>query len=87
MNKKQIKVLWIGIPIFVLIGLFPPLKSRSPKPISRTNMPQIITVFDSGSKVDGTKLFVYWSIIVVLTGGLIYTFKDKKDEKPKDEQQ
>lgn len=86
MNKKQIKVLWIGIFIFVLIGIFPPLKDW-PRPVRDTNIPQIYTIFDSGIKVDGTKLFVYWSIIIVLTGGLIYTFKDKKDEKPKDEQQ
>lgn len=83
MNKKQTTVLWVGILIFVLIGLFPPLKSRSPKPISRTNMPQIITVFDSDSKVDVNQLFVYWSIIVVLTGGLIYTLKDKKTRSQK----
>lgn len=84
MNKKQLVVLWIGIIIFALVSLDPPRKSH-PRPIRRTNDAPIVEIIVTGG-VDGAKLLSRWSIIIVLTGGLIYTLKDKKEEKPKDEQ-
>lgn len=32
------------------------------------------------------KLIVQWAVVAVVTGGLIYKFRDKKDKKLKDEQ-
>ena len=84
MNKKQMIVLWIGIIIFVLVSLHPPRKSH-PRPIRRTTDAPIVEVIGAGN-VDGVKLLSRWLIIIILTGGLIYTIKDKKDKKLKDEQ-
>lgn len=82
MNKKQMIVLWIGIIIFVLVSLDPPLKSHR-MPIRRTDDAPIVEVIGAG-EVDGAKLLSRWSIIIVLTGGLIYTLKDKKPKDEKD---
>ena len=38
------------------------------------------------SEIGFDKLFLQWAVAAVVTGGLIYAFKDKKDQKPKDEQ-
>jgi len=81
MNKKQLIVLWIGIIIFVLVSIDPPQKHYPRPTLRRTNAPIVEVIGDGG--VDGAKLLSRWSIIIVLTGGLIYTFKNKK---PKDEQ-
>jgi len=92
MNKKQKIVLWIGIIIFVLVSLNPPQKShRTPlrpsrRRASRDNAPIVNVVVIGAGDVDGAKLLSHWLIIIVLTGGLIYTFKDRKDKKPKAEQ-
>lgn len=80
MNKKQLIVLWIGIIIFVLVSLNPPRKSYR-TPIRRTNDAPIVQVIGAG-RIDVGVLLSRWSIIIVLTGGLIITFKDKK---PKDQ--
>jgi len=81
-NKKQKIVLWIGIIIFVLVSLNPPRKShrtplrRRASFDGRDNAP--IVVVTGAGDIDGAKLLSSWSIIIVLTGGLIYTLKDKR---------
>ncbi len=82
MNKNQLIILWIGIIIFVLVSINPPQKSYPNTPIHRTDNEPIVEIIGAG-EVDGVKLLSRWSIIIVLTGGLIYTFKDKR---PKTEQ-
>lgn len=82
MNKKQKIILWIGIAFFVLLGLFPPSKSTPWARQETTQRP--ITLYHHS--IDGSKLFAYWAMVAVVTSGLIVTFKDKKDTKPKDEQ-
>lgn len=63
MNRTQLKVLWVGIGIIVLMGLFPPgthggydliLEARS---------------------VSLGRLIIEWAIVVAVTGGLIYSLK------------
>jgi len=84
MNKKQSTVLWIGIAVFVLIALttttaFKAVESRMVSGGRRPPENTYIWVVDYGPLVG--RLIS----IVIVTGGLIYTLKDKKDEKPKDE--
>ena len=77
MSKKQSTVLWIGIAVFVLIALTTQtmFKKIGSGPTGRTS----IWIVDYGPLV-GRLMST-----VIVTGGLIYTLKDKKDEKPKDE--
>jgi hypothetical protein len=72
MNKRQKIVLWVGIIVFVLIGLATPKKQTG-----------LFRRQGQVAEVDLVRLCTYWSMTVVVTGGLIYTFKDSK---PKDEQ-
>jgi hypothetical protein len=67
MNKKQLTCLWIGIIVFVLIGLFPP----RPR-IGRTGIPQddevvIIMKHPVEGRIDGARLFSYWAMVAVIT--------------------
>jgi len=66
MTKTQLKVLWIGIAIFVLMGLFPPTGSSYFPPYDF-----ILT----GANVDVCLLCIQWAIVAVVTGGLIYILK------------
>jgi cobalamin synthase len=91
MNHKQLAVLWAGIIAIVLMGLFPPwfypidvggIMSRkvagykllcSP-PTGKGEAGDML-----GASLDIGRLCVQWAIIAVLTGGLIVTFKGKKE--------
>lgn len=74
MNRKQIIVLWVGIIAFVYLGLTCRISGRG------------WTLEMESCVKDIAQLLVYWVVTAVVTGGLIYTFRDKKDKKPKDEQ-
>lgn len=65
MTKTQLKVLWVGIGIFVLIGLFPPTGSAQ--------WPYDFLLL--GADVDVSHLCIHWAIVAVVTFGLIYTRK------------
>jgi len=86
MNKKQKIVLWVGIALFVLVGLNPHYP-RQPFRIVREGAPAPVrkTKLSWGPKDPG-RLFCYWTMIAVVTGGLLVTLKDKKGKNPKDEQ-
>lgn len=77
MNKKQSTVLWIGIAVFVLIALTTETRFKS---VSSRSGSRVSTVV-----VDYGPLVGRLMSTIIVTGGLIYTLKDKKDEKPKDE--
>jgi len=85
MNRKQKIVLWIGIAIVVLMGLFPPwmgyIKAERGY-IRHTFIWYHPAARNMGMRIDVPHLCVQWSIIVAITGGLIITFKNKK---PKDD--
>ncbi len=72
MNKNQSTVLWIGIAVFVLIALTTQtmFKKIGSGQTGRTS----IWIVDYGPLV-GRLMST-----VIVTGGLIYTLKDKKDE-------
>ena len=86
MNKRQTIVLWIGIIILVLMGIFPPIHIDISDRFWRGDGPRpwepgydfLFTMLPS--KISFSKLFIQWFIIAVVTGGLIVTFKDKKSK-------
>ncbi len=71
MSKTQLKILWIGIVIFVLMGLFPPAESFSPENSYAAGYGFISNV----GNVAFSRLFIQWAIVAILTGGLIYSLK------------
>jgi len=68
MNKKQLVVMWVGIAVFIFLGVTTETKFRYQRGIS-------------GSAMDYSQLVVRLFSTVLVTGGLIYTLKGKK---PKD---
>jgi hypothetical protein len=62
MNRTQLKVLWIGIGLIVLMGLFPPGRGG------------YRFILDTRSVSLG-HLCIEWALVVVVTGGLIYSLK------------
>jgi heme/copper-type cytochrome/quinol oxidase subunit 4 len=74
MNWKQKICLWTGIITFAFVGLV----SQMGNIYAINKTPDTIVYI--------AKLLIRWIIIVVVTIGLIYTFKDKRDKKTKGEQ-
>ncbi|MBA7650477.1 hypothetical protein ES703_58283 [subsurface metagenome] len=93
MNIKQKIVLWIGIAIIVIMGLFPPWIMPITRRYGMGNTVKYRKYYgydfiwaqpeSSLVSIDFHRLGLQWAIVGVITGGLIYSFKDKK---PKDEQ-
>jgi len=88
MEKSQLIVLWVGIAIVVLMGIFPPWVAIAeashfylgysfilspPEEMKRGEMHIAV--------IELTRLLTQWIMVAVIVGGLIITFKDKK---PKD---
>ena len=98
MNDRQKICLWLGIAVIVVMGIFPPTRRgavRYPAGIRHPGRPQEILWVKPGytflftakaSEIGFDKLFLQWAVAAVVTGGLIYAFKDKKDQKPTAEQ-
>jgi hypothetical protein len=70
MNRKQIICMWLGIAAFVIYG------------VNAGTLPSISLSGDYGGAVLPS-FIVDWICIIVVTGGLIYTFSDKKDKTNK----
>ena len=91
MNKKQKLCLWLGIATIVAMAIYPPWVCQDLRlPWTegygkvRPGPYTFIVNPPSGSKfIDLYRLGIQWITVAVITGGLIFTFKDKK---PKDEQ-
>lgn len=98
MNRKQLICMWCGIGIIALMGLFPPVRKPKPdsaiRIATRLNysggdirekakpFPYGFFLAWESSRIEFNKLLVQWAIVAFVTGGLVYTFKDKM---PKDE--
>ena len=97
MNKKQLIIMWVGIAIVVLMGIFPPWLAieenthiylghsfilSPPNENWLRHHRDSIDINQIGI-VDFTRLLIQWTMVSVIVGGLFITFKDKK---PKDEQ-
>ncbi len=85
--KKQKFCLWAGIAAIVLMGIFPPARPGVPKlPLIRGEQAHYVFFFSAkASDIAFNKLIIRWGIAGAVTFGLIYTFRDKKAIKPKDE--
>lgn len=99
MNDRQKICLWLGIAVIVLMGIFPPtqhgfyyralyggIRHENGKPpiVDHIFHPGYTFLFSAkASEISLNKLIIQWGIVGAVTGGLIYTFKDKK---PKDGQ-
>lgn len=62
MNKTQLKVLWVGIGIFVLMALFPPTTRGYNFVLNRGD-------------ISLSRLLIQWVIVAAITGGFIYSLK------------
>lgn len=92
MNRRQKIVLWIGIAVIVVMGVFPPwLYTTTGNGLnSKKNAGYSCILFPPppkgvglryGISLDVSRLCVQWAIVVVITAGLIVAFKDNKDEQ------
>ena len=89
MNKKQTKILWIGIIVFVLMGLFPPYEvTRIVDQAGKTIEGPIKYEFFLSPPCDisFTRLIIQWIIVSVLTAGAIYSTKETSDKNRQDVQ-
>jgi len=95
MNRKQKICLWVGIAVFVAMGLFPPWVAIHPTEgfhaLAKYSFLLLPPYSDNKAglsfhQIDITKLVIQWFMVATITGGLIVTFADKKDKKPKDEE-
>ena len=62
MNKTQLKVLWVGIGIIVLMGLFPPTTRGYNFVLERGD-------------ISLSRLLIQWTIIATITASFIYSLK------------
>ena len=70
MNRKQIICMWLGITAFVFVSL-----------ITKTFYCEKYTIGTLTTWTDYGPLVARWLSVVVVTSGLIYTFKDNKAKK------
>lgn len=78
MSKTQLIILWIGIAIIVLMGLFPPEESYTGLSRRGGHTQRHGGGYDFILNVRGISfslLFVQWAIVTLITGGLIYSLK------------
>jgi hypothetical protein len=71
MNRKQTIVMWIGIGVFVLMGLYPPTPAYK-RGLSYGRDWNYTFILDA-NEVVLEKLVAQWAILAAVTGGLIYT--------------
>jgi hypothetical protein len=74
MNKKQLIVMWCGIAVIVLAGLFPLVQ----KPNRRL---EIGFLFKDYNYLQFNVIFIIWVLVALVTIGLIITFKDNSKSK------
>ena len=80
MNRKQKIVLWTGIVVIVLMGLFPPvLLEGSPDGAYSNDHKDYIFITDpSNTHILWSNLFLQWILVSVVTGCLMYVLRDSK---------
>ena len=95
MNTKQKICLWVGIVVIVFMGLYPPWISRAAIGSRHSDVgcewiwaaPELKSENSTyAAHLNIPRLCVQWFVAVVVTGGLIVSFKDKKEKKPNDEE-
>jgi hypothetical protein len=78
MNKYQTIFLWIGMVIFVIVGVFPPWTGSYAANEYFNGYGFILNPPKFNERVCISYLCVEWIMVAVITGGLLVTFKDKK---------
>lgn len=78
MNKRQLIVMWCGIGVIVLTGLFPFVE----KPGRRLGMGLLL---DDYRHLVWDAIVVVWVLAALVTIGLIATLKDKPEDREIDE--
>jgi len=73
MNKKQLIVMWCGIAVIMLTGLFPLVQ----KPNRRL---EIGFLFEDYEYLEFTVILIIWVLVALVTIGLVITFKDNSKE-------
>ncbi len=74
MNKRQLIVMWCGIAVIVLTGLFPLVQ----KPNRRL---EIGFLFEDHEHLQCDVVLIIWVLVALVTIGLIITFKDNSKGK------
>ena len=69
MNRKQLIVMWCGIAVIVLTGLFPLVR----KPARRL---EIGFLFDDYGYLVFPLILIIWILVALVTIGLLITFRD-----------
>ena len=69
MNRKQLIVMWCGIALIVLTGLFPLVR----KPARRL---EIGFLFEDYGYLVLPLILIIWLLVALVTIGLLITFKD-----------
>jgi hypothetical protein len=78
MNKKQKVTLWCGIIILCAVLAFPPL--LDPMDLKEQGFAFFFSVENPVREIDWMKMNFQNLLVAVLTGGVIYILKDKKEE-------
>jgi hypothetical protein len=83
MNRKQRICLWVGIAIFLLMGLFPPWYRGEPVHSYKYGFLLAPPEFDPRGftryRLDVHRLYVQWIMVAVVTGGLISKYQRRDD--------
>ena len=80
MNKKQIIVMWIGIAIIVLMGLFPPCTVWVQNTCNFVGYSFITNPKESRSIVELGRLIAQWVVVAALVTGIMITLNDQKNK-------
>ena len=88
MNKKQKNILWVGLFIFALMGLFPPwnfsfegsVVVNRPGPYALIFSPPTYKPFgvEGTPHINTSRLMVQWGIVVGVCSGLFIFLEDKE---------
>jgi hypothetical protein len=69
MNKRRLIVMWCGIAVIVLAGLFPLIQ----KPARRL---EIGFLFEDYEYLEFNVILIIWVLVALVTIGLVITFRD-----------
>jgi len=75
MNKAQLFIMWIGIALIVLMGLFPPLAATIHGGIEFKGYGFVLSRHGTGVHIYFARLLIQWFIVGIVTVGVIVTLK------------
>jgi hypothetical protein len=78
MNRIQIIILWIGIAVIVVMGIFPPWMKSIQGAIKQNGYDFILAPPEIYCHINTPRLYVQWIMVAVITCGFVVTLADKK---------